>query len=190
MGRGYDLGDRSRAYPTANKLAGQTNGGFRLWYPLSFLPSILLWVFLCDENALLAFPRLHNSRPLRSSHPAKNRSFMGTNYLYAPNDAGALLGGRWWGLFHLRDRSNNRALHQIRASHIQQILYLIPIYILLGILCPLLAQSLTQYPLLRLMTGIDYYRFPMIVPNTLLVVIATVAITPGHLLYFPTRKEH
>lgn len=40
------------------------------------------------------------------------------------------------------------------------------------------------------MTGIDYYRFPMIVPNTLLLVIATVAITPGHLLYFPTRKEH
>ena len=90
---------------------------------------------------------------------------MGTNYLYAPNDAGALLDRRWWGLFHLRDRSSNRALHQIRASHIQQILYLDSYLHLAWNPMPLLAQSLTQYPLLSLMTGIDYYRFPMIVPT-------------------------
>lgn len=38
-----------------NWLAKQM-GASDFWYPLSFLPSILLWVFLCDENALLAFP--------------------------------------------------------------------------------------------------------------------------------------
>lgn len=34
----------------------QQMGASDFWYPFSFLPSILLWVFLCDENALLAFP--------------------------------------------------------------------------------------------------------------------------------------
>ena len=38
-----------------NWLAKQM-GTSDFWYPFSFLPSILLWVFLCDENALLAFP--------------------------------------------------------------------------------------------------------------------------------------
>lgn len=54
----------------------------------------------------------------------------------------------------------------------------IPIYILFGILCLLLTQNLTQYPSLSLMTSTDYYRPPMIVPNTLLLVIAAVATTP------------
>ena len=106
-----------------NWLAKQM-GTSDFWYPFSFLPSILLWVFLCDENALLAFPVSITLALFASSHPAKNRSSMGTNNLYAPNDAGALLGRRWWGLFHLRDRSSNRALHQTRASRIQQILYM------------------------------------------------------------------
>ena len=34
----YDLGDRSRAYPTANKLAGPTNGGFRLLVSVQLSP--------------------------------------------------------------------------------------------------------------------------------------------------------
>ena len=38
LGRGYDLGDRSRAYPTANKLAGPTNGGFRLLVSVQLSP--------------------------------------------------------------------------------------------------------------------------------------------------------
>ena len=49
---------------------------------------------------------------------------MGTNNLYAPNNAGTLLDRRWWGLFHLRYRSSNRALHQTRTNRIQQILYM------------------------------------------------------------------
>ena len=35
------------------------------------------------------------------------------------------------------------------------------------------------------MTGIDYYRFPMIVPNTLLLTITTAAIMPGTLALLP-----
>ena len=91
-----------------NWLAKQM-GTSDFWYPFSFLPSI---------------PCLHNSRPLRLNHPAKNHSSMGTNNLYAPNNAGTLLDRRWWGLFHLRYRSSNRALHQTRTNRIQQILYM------------------------------------------------------------------
>ena len=76
----------------------QQMGASDFWYPFSFLPSILLW--------------------------AKNHSSMGTNNLYAPNNAGTLLDRRWWGLFHLRYRSSNRALHQTRTNRIQQILYM------------------------------------------------------------------
>ena len=85
---------------------------------------------------------------------------MGTNYLYAPNDAGALLGGRWWGLFifvigvAIGIASNPCQPHTTN-----------PIFGFLSTSClesyAPYGTNLTQYPLLSLITGIDYYRFPM-----------------------------
>lgn len=105
-----------------NWLAKQM-GASDFWYPLSFLPSILLWVFLCDENALLVFP-VSITLALFALIIQRKTAHSWGRIIYTLLMMPVLYCGRWWGLFHLRDRSSNRALHQIRASHIQQILYL------------------------------------------------------------------
>ena len=106
-----------------NWLAKQM-GASDFWYPLSFLPSILLWVFLCDENALLAFPvsitlalfALVIQRKTAHSWGRIIYTLLMMPVLYWVVGGGAL--------FHLRYRSSNRALHQIRTNSIQQILYM------------------------------------------------------------------
>ena len=167
-----------------NWLAKQM-GASDFWYPLSFLPSILLWVFLCDENALLAFPvsitlalfALVIQRKTAHSWGRIIYTLLMMPVLYW------VVGGGAYFIFVI-GVAIGHCIKSVPATYNKSYIW-IPIYILLGILCPLLAQNLTQYPLLSLMTGIDYYRFPMIVPNTLLVVIATVAITPGALALLP-----
>ena len=167
-----------------NWLAKQM-GASDFWYPLSFLPSILLWVFLCDENALLAFPvsitlalfALVIQRKTAHSWGRIIYTLLMMPVLYW------VVGGGAYFIFVIGVIIGH-CIKSVPATYNKSYIW-IPIYILLGILCPLLAQNLTQYPLLSLMTGIDYYRFPMIVPNTLLLVIATVAITPGALALLP-----
>ena len=162
----------------------QQMGASDFWYPFSFLPSILLWVFLCDENALLAFPvsitlalfALIIQRKITHPWGRIIYTLLIMPVLYW------IVGGGAYFIFVI-GVAIGHCIKPVPIVSNKSYIW-IPIYILLGILCPLLAQSLTQYPLLSLMTGIDYYRFPMIVPNTLLLVIATVAITPGA-LYFP-----
>ena len=167
-----------------NWLAKQM-GASDFWYPLSFLPSILLWVFLCDENALLAFPvsitlalfALIIQRKI--THPWGRIIY---TLLIMPVLYWVVGGGAYF--IFVIGVAIGHCIKSVPATYNKSYIW-IPIYILLGILCPLLAQSLTQYPLLSLMTGIDYYRFPMIVPNTLLLTIATVAIMPGALALLP-----
>ena len=167
-----------------NWLAKQM-GASDFWYPLSFLPSILLWVFLCDENALLAFP-VSITLALFALVIQRKTAHSWGRIIYTRLMMPVLywvVGGGAYFIFVIGVIIGH-CIKSVPATYNKSYIW-IPIYILLGILCPLLAQSLTQYPLLSLMTGIDYYRFPMIVPNTLLVVIATVAITPGALALLP-----
>lgn len=152
-------------------------------YPLSFLPSICLWVFLCDENAMLAFvvsllitvyavmiyQRISRYMPGRLLY-----AFLIMPLLYWIVGGVYLIFVLWVGM----DEGIGKADRAGRALPTPAKILLCAGSILLGLLYPLLAQISTQYPLLSLLTGIDYYRFPMLVPASMILTMIMTIATP------------
>lgn len=143
-------------------------------YPLSFLPSLCLWVFLCDENALLSIAisvmlslsaeMLYTKLPRGWSRSRIACALLMIPLLY-------WVAGPCYILF---------VVHLLATYHMDspRRILLPCAYVLLCLLCPLVALHLTQYPPLSLVTGINYYRFPEIVPGIMLLSILVAAATP------------
>lgn len=146
-------------------------GAMAFGYPLSFLPSLNLWVFLCDENALLSTVisvMLSLCAAMLYAGLPRGRGRIACALLMIP-----LLywvAGPCYIIF---------VVHLYTAGKIGSPRILLPCaYAALGLLCPLAALYLTQYPPLSLVTGINYYRFPEIAPAILILSILVAALTP------------
>lgn len=148
---------------------GKSPGTSGIWFPISFIPSLLLWIFLCDENALLSLPvsmilsltALQVYRRIKHPYRQVAYALLAMPLLYW------IAGGAYL-LFVcgiIPYRRGNKPPYWLARSLA---------YLLLGILYPILAQGWAQYPLSRLFLGIDYYRFPTIFPG---IMIATICVT-------------
>lgn len=138
-------------------------------YALSFLPSVILWVFFCNEAAMVAtlvaflFSLLAAwcIGLIQNMWIRRSVSFVLIPVLY-------LLLGPLVGIFVL--------IALVREYKEMCGVIVSGTMILLLVFCPLCAQYLFNYPLVRLFYGLHYSRFPEIVPTLVLVAVLTVAV--------------
>ncbi|MGD9555601.1 MAG: DUF6057 family protein [Mangrovibacterium sp.] len=131
--------------------------------PLSFVPSILYWALLCDENylpgGLIAFVAVvFFIRLYLSLNHAINRFIMA---ILAIPLIYWLAGGTFilFPLFIIGAESIQRRFKPVR------LIPFLVILILLSAALPLLArQWVGQYPLLKFFTGVNFYRYPVMIP--------------------------
>lgn len=152
-------------------------------YPLSFLPAIVFWIFLCDEHAMLAtlVSVLITLSTLIGYQHIQQYTLSRILYtIFLSPLLYWIAGGAFLifviivtlsETFGVRNNKGEKAPFGIRLS-------LAIAIALLGILTPLLAQGATQYPLNALYLGVNYYRFPDIFPNNLLLAMATCCLMP------------
>lgn len=122
-------------------------------YPLSFLPAVVLWIFLCDESAMPAVLIAYFLASFVGWGVAKVSNIwvrrivtlMVIPLLYMAIGPMALL---FVLIQALKERSTQWGLGAMGA------------YLLVFLLCPLCAQYMFPYPLIRLFMGIHYFRFP------------------------------
>lgn len=154
------------------------------YYPLSFLPLLLLWSFMGDEHVLLSFP-IALLMALLAAYGYTRMDGKWKHMFYVI----VVLPLLYWsaGSAHfifigwLMVREFQISLrHKNLWGGIGMLLGVG----LLGILCPLLASSYVQYPVSRLFGGLNYYRFPE-TPWMEIAIILTLAFISFLLSFFP-----
>jgi hypothetical protein len=157
-----------------------------VFVPLSFIPSILYWSLLCDENYLAgglvalilvtAFIWLClsiNRLSIRIILP-----FAAIPVLYW------LAGGAFLllPLFVIIREMFRKGLKPVAFAIFSASM------ILLSVAIPLLAkQVLVQYPLLKLLVGVNYYRYPVAIPYPVGIVGVLIVIIPSASSFSSTR---
>jgi hypothetical protein len=157
-------------------------------FPLSFIPSLFYWILLCEEHymltgvvaliGVLVAARVYVSLEVKSVRIV---------YLYVMLCLLYWLTGGTFLVFGLLC-----IFWEIkkRAYGIRQISCLATGCLLLMISLPLVAKALlVQYPLSKLWTGANYYRFQTIFPSTLLFLWGLVSIIPVLFRYLPSSSK-
>ena len=142
-----------------------------LFYALSFLPSLLLVAFFCDDNALVgaAVALALSLGAAALCQPISSRKVrLLVELLLVP---GLYLAcGPVAGVFALiiifQERSEAGGVPG-RQTGSSQVWLFIGMMLVLSILCPLVASRIFPYPLNRLVQGVHYYRFHNILPGML-----------------------
>jgi hypothetical protein len=157
-------------------------------FPLSFIPSLFYWVLLCEEHymltgvvaltGVLAAVRVYISLEAKSVRIVYCYIMLCLLYL--------LFGGTYliFGLLCI--------FWEIRkgAYGMRQLICTVTGCLLLMTALPLLAKTLfVQYPLSKLWTGADYYRFQTIFPSTLLLLWGLVSLIPVLFRYLPSASK-
>ena len=168
---------------------GKRMNASKLFYPISFLPSVTLWVFLMDENALLTFPvaiLLSTAYILTYIYMKSRKVRLLFILLTSPI------------LYWIAGPANIAfigfaAIYELYSSFIKKEFFN-GVFSLLGITIygfvpSILLLGHLQYPSDRIMIGLSYYRFPDFFPiyifmtEILIIVIAYI-----HIL-LPTIKK-
>ncbi|MDR1555782.1 MAG: DUF6057 family protein [Tannerellaceae bacterium] len=158
-----------------------TGGRKAVWEPLSFLPPLFYWVLLCDENymltgvvslagVLLAFQGglLIRTAPFRLAY-----RLLLIPVLYVLTGGTALV----FALLCIVSE-----LGKGESGTGRRFFFMAGAALLLLLLTPLSASYVfTQYPLAKLWTGANYYRFPTLFPFPLLLLWLSV---PGLAVLF------
>ena len=159
-------------------------GASREWYPLSFLPVLFLWRFMCDESVLtgyavawlLVLAAAHLYECLRGRTVRLAGAFVLIPVLYWLAGGVHLVFAGWVVVSGWRGARHGRAWTGVLVSVV------LLAWALAG---PLLAGLWVQYPLSRLLTGINYYRFPAVLPWMEVGVAAVFWLVPGGLPWLP-----
>jgi hypothetical protein len=159
------------------------------YYLLSFIPSIALWAFLCDENAMLSFI-VSICFVLFSIYLYNKVKTFRFRFLYLILVlplvywffGGAYLIFITWGII-------NEVLNFISTKSKNQSISLLLVFMLWGVSLPLIAEYFVQYPLSRLIIGINYYRFPTGLPVSGIVALALTALTPFIIAKLPSINK-
>ncbi len=171
------------------KLA-KAQGADEVYYPLSFLPVIGLWYFMGDENAMLSYA---------------------VALLVVLFAAGTYIDLRWkWNriayvlivlplLYWVAGSVHflfmgwliiREILASIRNKNLWEGFGVLLGAGLLGVGCPLLSSMDLQYPMSRLMFGINYYRLAEIVPWIVVAIVALLILYPFVLSSLPKLKKN
>ncbi len=145
------------------KLAKE-QGAADTYYPLSFLPVILLWHFMGDENAMLSWVvALLLVLAASCLYAGLKGKWQRTVYVLVALPLLYWMAGAahfiFMGWVIIREFRLN--LKDWNFWDGVGVLWGVGLW---SIGCPLLASIWVQYPIYRLMVGIGYYRFPVVIP--------------------------
>ncbi|ADV42260.1 DUF6057 family protein [Bacteroides helcogenes] len=137
-------------------------GAVDVYYPLSFLPVIVLWRFMGDENAMLSFviallmvlvvACIYSG--LKGNRIRLFYILIVLPLLYWVAGAVHFIFMTWVMVGEFTDSSKRKSI----LNGVGMVCCIG----LLGVACPLLASVWVQFPIYRLMGGINYYRFPIV----------------------------
>lgn len=158
------------------------------WLYLSYLPAILSWCFLCDENNMLAgiialvttlaialIPHSIQNAPLRWGC-----IILLTPFVYW------IAGGIHW-LFAVLTLIQELLLWKPYKKAVRIAGSLL--FLCIAFLCPYITSFYLQYPVIRLMTGIGYYRYPTGIPLNGILACASVCLALLLSICLPPIKE-
>lgn len=158
------------------------------YYPFSFLPILLIWAFLGDENAMFAFPVSllialvaawgYTCFSTRKQSAVYTLIVLPLLYWAAGSAHFVFVG---WVMM----RELQRALSQGKLLGSLCFMACVALY---GLLAPLAASTFVQYSLERLMGSIHYYRFAEM-PSLVVVTMLTTAFLPYLLSLLPNVKK-
>lgn len=162
------------------------SGGY---YPLSFLPVLVLWYFMADENAMLSFvvALLLTLFAAGAYTDLKDRwertiyILIALPLLYWTAGAAHFIFMGWVMIREFRNSLVNKNLF----GGVGMLLGVG----LLGAAGPLLASMWMQYPIYRLMGGIGYYRFPAAIPFVEIGLAALLVVFPFVMAALPEVRK-
>lgn len=169
----------------------RSNGAKDCWYLLSFIPPIVVWAYMGDENVMLAFVismvatllMMLNYHTVR--HCDRKHRIIVINILFGLPTFYWLFGPAvilllihiLWQEWKLRNKKET----------ISYVIIGLAIAVAFGSIN--LSASFVQYPLERLYCGLEYYRYPVYQVAIQYVVMLILTITPIVISYLPkTRK--
>ena len=135
-----------------------------IYYPLSFLPIITVWCYMCNENAMLSYlialicTLYAMIMYLQLKVPRQRIVYVAIVLPLLYWIAGSIhfILAFWMVVYELRITLRNRYLFQGIAIALT--------YALLAFAWPLLSSIFVHYSIGRLMTGLEYYRYPRALP--------------------------
>lgn len=159
------------------------------YYPLSFLPAIVVWYFMTDENAMLSYLialiwTLQGMIKYQNIVKHKQRLIYASfslPILYWIAGPVHFILAFWMIVCELKATFRNRYLFQGIAIALSIGLW--------AFACPLLSSIVAQYSIPRLMRGIEYYRYPKIISTAWVASFIATALTPWLLPYLPSAKK-
>ena len=157
--------------------SARKTGALKEWMPLSFVPSFLYWSLLCDENymlgGLIALLMVAGAVALFLSIRLVRYRMI---WVLVFSPILYWIAGGAFILLPLFAIAYEAIHRQLKPAH-----YAIFAFgaIVTAFLFPFLAKwVLVQYPLLKFWTGVNYFRFPVIIPYTILVIALLVVAIP------------
>lgn len=151
------------------------------WYILSFIPAFTLWFFMSDESVLLSFTiaLIAALCTLIGYHAISRNEAFPTRRWHKIIFLLILIPLFYWlfGACVWVVAAYVAGYELIKRSSPTNFLVGILTLIYTGIIIYLLSYSL-QYPLYRLMGGINYYRYPALIPRLQWVVMALIVCIP------------
>ncbi|MCH3968886.1 MAG: DUF6057 family protein [Prevotella sp.] len=165
------------------------NGTDDFWYPFSFIPALLLWFYMGDESVLLSlvialiaallFMLFYTEQSNRPDQHSRLLFKVVTLLIGVP--------AFYW-LFGSCVFVVVLYVLFFELAHRQQIVIGL-LSILYAVLIVLLCAQFLHYPLYRLFIGINYYRFPSVIPYMQLVLMVLFAIFPIVLYRLPCVRR-
>lgn len=159
-----------------------------IFTPLTFIPSILFWQLLCDENYLLA----GLVSALLILFAAQIYSFIKNPIVRICMSVVMLCmlywlaGGIFWVFGALCLIFEWGYFKQFSKK---QWIISIVLFLLFVVFPPLVAKSYLQYPLSRLWWGLSYNRYPIVSPYPLLIIWLSFIIIPFIFKYLPAEMK-
>jgi len=155
------------------------------FYPLTFVPSVLFWALLCDENFMLtaliaviitlAFVQVYIALKIPIIRIISFVIILASLYW--------IVGGVFWvfGVFCM-----TLEMLVFRKLTKWEWAILIISFLLIVTISPFVAKNFLQYPLSRLWWGLSYYRYPIVSPLFLLIAWLTLVLILSIIRFLPS----
>lgn len=168
------------------------NGVLDIWYPLSFIPVLLLWSYMGDESVLLSFVIALIAVLFSMLFYTKVSQYLenSNNRCKTLSDILILLVGIpvfYWLFGSVVFILVIYIVFSEIVHYRRYIIGLISIIYTISII--LFFSCFLQYPLYRLFCGINYYRFPSVVPYMQWILMVLFAIFPIAVCFLPSVKR-
>lgn len=171
------------------KLA-KRQGTPEVYYPLSFLPTIVVWHFMCDENAMLSFVVAlliallfnYGYTFLYTRWKRVMYVLIGLPLLLWTAGATHLIFMGWIIISELHACFKKK-------KFLQGIGFVVGMFTLKAI-CTLLISMHVQNPIYQLSGFLSYYRFPAVIPNIEITIILLFTVLPYLSALLPRMRKH